>query len=552
VEFEGSTGPGGDSEVEGLESTVFEVSEDPLGGESALQGLESSEFEVPAASDTPSEVEGLQPPGDNLAESDLTLDRGEDLVLNAAQENEFQAANDAEALNLEAAEETEYQESDAADEVVLRPSGDFEYQAPHDPDVLDGESSEDESQDLDTGGTAGVEDELGEEVQDESLSPRSSDQSDSPWTTATPEHESPGATDEPGEEPVERVEPEQVSSWFAPAEEEAVSTPMSQPDGTTESLESDEPQETPAFEEQEPLPSAWSPAPAADDPLSPAASEQPESVLESESEEPPTPPSGDTEIDDVADAERTVWGSTVFAAAEEAVESASEPVTPEADTEYETSEPDIVATETMAELYMSQGHRNEALEVYRILLDETPDDHRLKEKVEALESELEGVAAAEESSDAAADSAWDEVTVSEDAEPAPNYAASKTGGQPARAFFKDLLASRPTAAAPPEAASIEDSEEPARDVVGEPTRPADDRLSLSAVFGEDTSPVPPAVAGTDESEGEVTGEGFSFDSFFGGDRGDPGRRRPAARRARSDEDEADLDQFHAWLQGLKG
>lgn len=587
IEFDGSLpdGPGGDKEVEGLESAVFEGPGDTAGGSAGLDGLQSSEFEAPTASDVPDEVDGLQPPGDYIPDSGLALERGEDIVLNPAQENEFQAGSAAENLSPEAAEETEYQASDAADELVLRPSGVSEYQTPPDLASLDVPSSDDESQ---AGGVEGPEDKVGEEEEDQSLSPSASNQDDSAWPPAPPdipEPEAAAATDEPVDE---GVAPEPVSSWFAPANEEPIPTPMSQPDGTSESSESDEPKGIPPFEEEQPLPSAWSPAPSGDDPPSPVASDHAESVMEPDPEEPDTAaraetdnedvmdveqsgwastglevpdavvePSGEpapseTDIDDVMDAARGGWDSTGLEVADAAVESSGEHPEAEADTDaYGSSEPDMVATETMAELYLSQGHRQEALDVYRILWQEAPDDQRLREKVDALQTELDSVAAAESASEAAADSAWDEVTVSETPVSTTDYAASKTGGQPTRSFFKGLLASRPTSAAPPaDEEPVEGAEESTR--VGEPTRPAEDRLSLSAVFGEEASPVPPAVGRTDQPEGEGTGEGFSFDSFFGGERGDPGRRRPAARRPRSDEDEADLDQFHAWLQGLKG
>lgn len=42
-------------------------------------------------------------------------------------------------------------------------------------------------------------------------------------------------------------------------------------------------------------------------------------------------------------------------------------------------------TETMAELYLQQGFTNEALEVYRQLSAQSPDDERLKERVQRLE-----------------------------------------------------------------------------------------------------------------------------------------------------------------------
>lgn len=89
---------------------------------------------------------------------------------------------------------------------------------------------------------------------------------------------------------------------------------------------------------------------------------------------------------------------------------------------------------------------------------------------------------------------------------------------------------------------------------GEPTRPAQDRLSLSAIFGEDASPVPPAVrvpagGGMASAVGPKTGR-FSFDAFFGGQRGEALAAHDAGR-AGSHLDDEDLDQFQAWLQKLK-
>jgi hypothetical protein len=207
----------------------------------------------------------------------------------------------------------------------------------------------------------------------------------------------------------------------------------------------------------------------------------------------------------------------------------------------------------MAEVFLSQGHRGEALEIYRALLQSTPGDTRLSEKVNALETELEGVAAVgvgEGGEPAAASETGDEPTV----ESGSGYAASATGGQTVKALFRGLLAAKPVAPAPPEA--IQAPTPPAgdlagsgSDLVGEPTRPAQDPLSLSSIFGEDTSPVPPAVGGG--AAKAETDEGFSFDSFFG-DEGGSGSRRPTDSRPKGREDEEDLDRFQSWLQGLKG
>ncbi len=190
----------------------------------------------------------------------------------------------------------------------------------------------------------------------------------------------------------------------------------------------------------------------------------------------------------------------------------------------EPLEPALVVTESMAELYLQQGHAHEALTIYRELYLRQPDDTRLRDKVAALETAAAPVEAALES--------------------APDYAAGPDGRTVA-AMFRDLLAARPAAVvgwspvARQEAAP--DAGAPASS--GEPTRPADDRLSLSAVFGDDSSPVPPAVPAG--SPGAA--DGMSFDAFFDAA---PLAAEPAPRRAAAREDD-DLEQFHAWLQNLK-
>jgi hypothetical protein len=136
-----------------------------------------------------------------------------------------------------------------------------------------------------------------------------------------------------------------------------------------------------------------------------------------------------------------------------------------------------------------------------------------------------------------------------------SYAASATGGQTVKALFHDLLATRPAEPSPPEASPTPEARDLANSgqgVVGEPTRPAQDPLSLSAIFGEDSSPVPPALGrGPADAEGEAAG-GFSFDNFFGDEKGESGSKRPSGIRPKGRENEEDLDQFQSWLQGLKG
>jgi hypothetical protein len=80
---------------------------------------------------------------------------------------------------------------------------------------------------------------------------------------------------------------------------------------------------------------------------------------------------------------------------------------------------------------------------------------------------------------------------------------------------------------------------------GAPTRPAHDSLSLSSVFGEESTPTPPAVSAGGAAGAPGQG-GVSYDEFFGA--AGSGPTRPSRT---PDPKSDDLDQFHAWLQNLK-
>jgi hypothetical protein len=79
----------------------------------------------------------------------------------------------------------------------------------------------------------------------------------------------------------------------------------------------------------------------------------------------------------------------------------------------------------MAELYLSQGHRDEALGVYRQLVESRPGDEALRARLSALEAES---TAAVSSTDAA---------------PAPTDRASRPSGRSIREFLGDIAARRP-------------------------------------------------------------------------------------------------------------
>lgn len=193
----------------------------------------------------------------------------------------------------------------------------------------------------------------------------------------------------------------------------------------------------------------------------------------------------------------------------------------------EAGEPELVITETMAAVYERQGLRHEALTVYRELAARRPDDGRLAAKVAELE---------------AATPPEPEPAAEPPGGPLAGYAAADTGGQPVGAFLRGILGARlaaPGAAAVPPGRP--DLVEAGADAA--PTRPAADPVSLSAVFGDDLPPAAPAASHAVPSSG---GQGFSFDAFFGAG---TAPAREGARPSAGGED--DLEQFHAWLQGLK-
>ncbi|HKE88952.1 MAG TPA: tetratricopeptide repeat protein [Gemmatimonadales bacterium] len=218
------------------------------------------------------------------------------------------------------------------------------------------------------------------------------------------------------------------------------------------------------------------------------------------------------------------------------------------------SQAEPVLTETMAELYLRQGHREDALRVYEALAAQRPHDARLRNKVAELS-----------------------------APPArPRPAA---GGQSAGAFLRGILGARPGAppAAQPEPVaprrSVPSVPSPAAEVPvdvapadtvpagepapGSPTRPASDAISLDSVFGEESNRASAPVAPEHVPEpGDAPSPegGFSFDDFFGspgspnaGNKTSAPNARPSrpSGRARAPEKEEDLDQFQAWLKSLK-
>jgi len=241
-----------------------------------------------------------------------------------------------------------------------------------------------------------------------------------------------------------------------------------------------------------------------------------------------------------------------------------EPLTPAA-----TSAPFV--TETMAELYLQQGHREEALNVYRALLSQRPDDQGLRDKIASLDPAAAAPAPAAPAVALARDGG---PTIREllvaIATRRPGYRPELPSTNGARA---DAPSSAPEAVGPAPQPGGESgqsgdrgdalgaslglgaatSQDEAAAVVlasafsgnghgahaplldGMPARPASDELSLRTVF-RDAEPAPAPSS-------------FSFDQFFS-------KRASAEHPAVPPEGQAaesaeDVAHFTQWLEGLK-
>jgi tetratricopeptide (TPR) repeat protein len=207
--------------------------------------------------------------------------------------------------------------------------------------------------------------------------------------------------------------------------------------------------------------------------------------------------------------------------------------------------PDLMLTESMAELLLQQGHAAEALRVYRDLESRPGADARLRMRVAELERALRPETPAVPATISAPESAGGEQTPGDTPPLASgSYSVQATHGQSVGAFLREMLATRPRPAGPRPVAHT-DAARGDSGSEGAPTRPAQDNLSLSSVFGEESAPTQPAVPSSGQGGGSTTG-GVSYDEFFGTS-GGSAPRSPRAPDAKSD----DLDQFHTWLQNLK-
>jgi hypothetical protein len=256
---------------------------------------------------------------------------------------------------------------------------------------------------------------------------------------------------------------------------------------------------------------------------------------------------------------------------------------PKADAPAATAHRPFV-TETMAELYLKQGFRQEALAVYEQLSSAAPGDERLSAKVASLRADSAaparasgpaartffasiaarrpgeraigsappsdddfGPSADDESSDPpAAPGAAHAADVTDDAQtPTVSAPAEQRPGGSIDALFGNRPSRGSEDSAASALAQAFGSGGDATPLAGNPTRPATGELTLDSVFREGSRP-------------PRTSQGFSFDQFFSqnveGDKTSGGGRNsqevPAAGEP-AERNEDDIEQFNSWLQGLK-
>jgi tetratricopeptide (TPR) repeat protein len=182
-------------------------------------------------------------------------------------------------------------------------------------------------------------------------------------------------------------------------------------------------------------------------------------------------------------------------------------VSPETPAEAPAEAPgEPLLTETVGDLYLKQGFRSEAAEVYRRLLAQRPDDAGLRAKLAQVETP-------------------------------PRLSAQALGVESVGVWLRRVARASLSARAP--------------EVLPEP--PAEGPTPMESAFStpEPEPPPPPPAAAPDPAPAPpLTPKlGATFDEFFSGaPELESARPQPAESQAPSDHD---LSAFNAWLHGLK-
>lgn len=211
-------------------------------------------------------------------------------------------------------------------------------------------------------------------------------------------------------------------------------------------------------------------------------------------------------------------------------------------------------TETLAELYLQQGFRDEALAIYRQLAERDPSDETLKDRIAAIEKpvvvEEPPAPVAQTWSDPSSQSVRTffsrlarrpavPVTAASSppvSDPSLDASPDVPFANAASALANLFAASKPSASDEGAASSLASA---FTDPAGKPSRAADGELSLDHLFRD----VPPA---------EQSGGGVSLDEFFAAPGASPGSPTdPGEAGGPGDQGGTDIRQFTAWLEGLR-
>lgn len=213
-------------------------------------------------------------------------------------------------------------------------------------------------------------------------------------------------------------------------------------------------------------------------------------------------------------------------------------------------------TETMAELYLQQGFNEEALAIYRQLLAQSPDDEELQRRVAALEQDGEVVASPGEAQVTSAPAQSVRHFFAGFATRVPRAKpAGETEASAAAAFHAGTsgVATSDEAMTRPDEAH----ETLTQVFVSHPVSNADARAAaaLASAFGIDAGPGGPAAAGQGElSLGGLfrdVGAGPSDAVTTAGYASGSTPALPGDASGAEVESHADVEQFTAWLEGLK-
>jgi hypothetical protein len=286
--------------------------------------------------------------------------------------------------------------------------------------------------------------------------------------------------------------------------------------------------------EAEPAPAEWQGEPVAEAPAEAAPEPEAEPAPAELREEPAAEAPGDAAPEPEAEPAPAKWQGELVA--EAPAEGA-----PEAGLMAAASPAQGLETETMADLFRSQGFADRAAEVYRALLLRRPGDERLQAKLEVAEAELRNAAepvrkAAEDTGDAWIEqvaAGWTPDQAVPAAEPSPYAWAEEPedGG----ATHDDGAG----AAGPPIASYLQ------RLVSwhGADEATADGAADVPAAE-PGAAPLPGAAAA---APGQAGGDPVTaaFDEWYGAP--EPGQ----ASGLDAEEEDEDLAMFRAWLQSLK-